>query len=124
MAIWLSRSGRVVEARLGDEAFQVVVNVAQGQVDHRQALEVVGGRQLVGDAHAAVQLHRLLADEFGALAADTVRRRSSVDSDDTFTAASMAIERACSRWMNMSAMRCCSAWNLPIGARNCWRVFR
>ncbi len=31
------------------------------------------------------------------------------------------IETDCSRCMNMSAMRCCSAWNEPIGTPNWWR---
>src|SRR5471032_896403 len=39
MAIWVPRSGRVVEARLGEEAYHVVVNVAQRQGEHRQEHE-------------------------------------------------------------------------------------
>ena len=41
----------------------------------RQALEVVRRRQFVGHAHAAVQLHRLLADEARGLADPRLGRR-------------------------------------------------
>ena len=34
------------------------------------------------------------------------------------------MERACSYEMTMSTMRCCSAWNVPIGTPNCLRVLR
>ncbi|MNT49452.1 hypothetical protein D3C72_1863080 [compost metagenome] len=67
---------------------------------------------------------KVAASPTRALAAETVRRRSAASALSALAAASMAIERACSRWMNMSAMRCCKAWNLPMGAPNCWRVFR
>ena len=40
-------------------ALQVVVDVAEHGVDHRQPLEVVSDVHLVGHAHAAVELHRL-----------------------------------------------------------------
>ena len=42
--------------------------VAEGHLEHRQALEVVAADVLVGDADAAVQLDALLADEAHALA--------------------------------------------------------
>jgi hypothetical protein len=38
-----------------------MVGVAQRQLDHGQALEVMGGRQFVRHTHAAMQLNRLLA---------------------------------------------------------------
>ena len=41
----------------------MVIRIAEGQADHGQALEVVGDIEFIHDAHAAVQLHRLLADE-------------------------------------------------------------
>jgi len=34
------------------------------------------------------------------------------------------MERACSLATNMSTMRCCSAWKVPIGTPNCLRVLR
>ena len=39
------------------------IRVAERQVDRGQPLEVMADDQLVGHAHAAVQLNRLLADE-------------------------------------------------------------
>src|SRR3546814_10549921 len=42
---------------------QVVTDVAELALDHRRALEVATERQLVSHAHAAVQLHGVLADE-------------------------------------------------------------
>jgi hypothetical protein len=42
---------------------QVVIDVAESESDHGQALEVVADVEFVGDAHAAMKLHRLLADE-------------------------------------------------------------
>src|SRR6187402_2088309 len=53
--------GRVLHA-LADFA-EVVQGVAPGQLEHRQALEIVAGGVLVGDADATVQLDALLADE-------------------------------------------------------------
>ena len=53
----------------------------KASLEHRQALEVVAGDVLVGDADAAVQLDALLADEAHAdwpsctLACDSARRR-------------------------------------------------
>jgi hypothetical protein len=58
------------------------------------------------------------------LAAEIARRRSAASSASAFTAAIMAIERACSVAMTMSTMRCCSAWKRPIGWPNCLRVLR
>ena len=40
-----------------------MIDVAVQRVDHRDALEVVAERQFVGHAHAAVDLHRVLADK-------------------------------------------------------------
>src|SRR5882757_2704232 len=49
-------------------AGQVVLLVAEHQVDHGQPLEVVADRELVGDAHAAMHLHGALAAELAGLA--------------------------------------------------------
>ena len=56
------RHGEVAVAR------QVVLLVAEHEVDHGQPLEIVADRELVGDAHAAVHLHRALAAELARLA--------------------------------------------------------
>src|SRR3569623_1781553 len=56
-------SGALAESRLRDETRQMMIGVAEHQFDHRQPLEIVRHRQLVGPAQAAVQLDRLLADE-------------------------------------------------------------
>ncbi len=50
-------------AALGDAA-QMVVRVAEGVFDHGQPLEVVADLGLHGHADAAMELDRLLADEF------------------------------------------------------------
>src|SRR6187399_215856 len=47
----------------GSESLQMMVDVAEHRVDHRQPLEVVADAEFFGHAHAAVQLNRLLADE-------------------------------------------------------------
>src|SRR5207253_2258452 len=44
------------------EAFEVMIDVAQLARDHGQAAEGVAYLELVAHAHAAVQLHRFLAD--------------------------------------------------------------
>ena len=44
------------------EALGVVVDVAQGGVDHGEALGVMAGSEFIAHAHAAVQLYRFLAD--------------------------------------------------------------
>ena len=44
-----------------------MVGVAERHLDHRQALEEMRGEDLVRDAHAAMDLHRLLADVAGGL---------------------------------------------------------
>ena len=36
-----------------------MIGIAQCQLDHRQALEVVRNRQCIDHAHAAMQLYRL-----------------------------------------------------------------
>jgi hypothetical protein len=89
----------------------------------------VGGRQFVGDAHAAVQLHRLLADEARAwptryLAADTAWRRS----------AGIAGAQAHGRQQGHRARllevdvhvghAVLQGLELADRAPNCWRVFR
>ena len=43
----------------------MVVGIAEQGADHGQPLEVVADEQLVGHAHAAVQLDRLLAEGAG-----------------------------------------------------------
>src|ERR687898_254303 len=63
--IWNSigaSSGRQERARLGEPG-EVVVGVAEGSVDHRDALEQVADLVLHRDADAAMELDRLLADE-------------------------------------------------------------
>src|SRR5689334_16184872 len=44
-------------------ARQVMLLVAEHQVDHGQPLEIVTDRELVGDTHAAMHLYRTLAAE-------------------------------------------------------------
>ena len=51
-------SGRVFRG----EALQVVLGVAEGLSDHGEPAERVADLQLLGHAHAAVELDRLLAD--------------------------------------------------------------
>src|SRR6266568_9270996 len=43
------------------EALQVVLGVAEGLADHGEPTERVADLELLGHAHAAVQLHRFLA---------------------------------------------------------------
>src|SRR5258706_4587352 len=54
----------------------------------------------------------------------TRRARSAASAPDIAAAARMAMERASTALMVMSAMRCWSAWKRPIGWPNCLRVFR
>ena len=46
----------------------MVLNIAVQHVQHGEALEVVADIQFIGHAHAAMDLHRLLADEAAGLA--------------------------------------------------------
>ncbi len=59
-----------------------------------------------------------------ALAADSARSRVARSAPSTAAAALMTAERACSISSSRSAMRCCSAWKLPISMPNCLRVRR
>src|SRR6187455_2256366 len=93
------------------EAGEVVRGIAEGGVDRGEALEVVADDQLVHDAHAAVELHGLLA-------------RAAESAESARIAARHAIERASAAAMNMSAMRCLRTWKVPIATPNCLRVFR
>src|SRR2546423_15195449 len=53
----------------GGEARQVVIGVAEGLRDRRESPERVADLQLLGHAHAAVHLHRLLAHVTGGVGA-------------------------------------------------------
>src|SRR5580704_17399836 len=55
------RSAVMVYSTERSVALEVMIDVAVQRVDHRDALEVVAERQFVGHAHAAVDLHRVLA---------------------------------------------------------------
>jgi hypothetical protein len=108
------------------EARQVKVGIAEAQIDHRQPLEVVADDEIIDHAHGAVHLHRLLTDQARRLANVGLGARHGAAalggiSESRVHAAMTAIERACSAAMNISAMRCCSAWNLPMGTPNCLR---
>src|SRR6266436_7601137 len=63
-------------ARLGDAA-EVVLGVAEGVLDHGEALEIVADLGFHGHADAAMKLDRLLADEFQRLADLHLRRGNS-----------------------------------------------
>ena len=101
---------------------------AEQRVEGEQPLEVGADVELFGDAHGAVQLHRLFGDEArafadfrfrargGAAARDRVRRRPS-------RAARSAIERASSHCIAMSARRWRMTWLADSGRPNCWRTF-
>ena len=52
-----------LRCRKAGEAAAVVIGVAEQRVDHGQALEIMADGELVGHAHAAMQLHRRLADQ-------------------------------------------------------------
>ncbi|MNE53990.1 hypothetical protein D3C80_1487480 [compost metagenome] len=54
------------------------------------------------------------------LAALAARVRSRAGAS-SFIAASQVSAEACSIWICMSTMRCCRAWNEPIGTPNCLR---
>lgn len=56
-------------------ARNVVVRGAELELQSGEPLEVVADRQLLGHAHAAVQLHRLLPDEPAGLADDRLGGR-------------------------------------------------
>ena len=51
------------------------VGVAVGQADEGESFEVMTRRIFIGEAHAAVQLHRLLADKARLLADQRLGRR-------------------------------------------------
>src|SRR5258708_7847460 len=66
IASWVMVSScRHGEVRVASE---VMLLVAEHQVNHGQPLEIVADRKLVGDAHAAMHLHRALAAELARLA--------------------------------------------------------
>ena len=128
-----AHAGSLHSARIASlTAAEVMHRIAEGHVDHGQALEIVADRELVGHAHAAMQLDRLLAHEARG-PADVVLGRGDVapaqaaSSRSSWTwaahrpVARMLIERAWVACTNMSAMRCCSAWKRPIGWPNCLR---
>src|SRR3954468_2832559 len=69
-------SGYFPETGLCDKPCQMIIGIAQRRFDHRQPLEMMGRRQLVGDAHAAVQLHRLLAHILECLPDTRLRSRN------------------------------------------------
>src|SRR5579862_4176579 len=50
-------------SRRSRKSAQMMIDVAVQRVDHRQALEIVADIELVGHAHAAMDLDRALADE-------------------------------------------------------------
>ena len=54
----------ILRLQLSGERREVVVGIAEHRIDHGGALEVVADLVLHGHADAAVQLDRLLADEF------------------------------------------------------------
>ncbi|MNQ95627.1 hypothetical protein D3C85_1111920 [compost metagenome] len=58
------------------------------------------------------------------LAPDRVLRRVGSSSLAMDASATCSIERASSSSAAMSAMRCCKAWNEPMGTPNCLRIFR
>ena len=85
------------------EALEMVVGVAELLRDHGQAAEGVADLELLAHAHAAVQLHRLLADVAAAsailiLAAETARCAigGSLRTRPPCEQARQAIDRACS----------------------------
>ena len=107
----------------------MMIGVAEHRVDHGDALEIVADLVLHGHADAAVELDRLLADEAAGAADLHLRRRYrlaplAASSSAAIMVASIAMLRACSSAISMSAARCCSTWKLPIGTPNCLRVFR
>src|SRR3984893_10174160 len=61
-------------AAVGDAA-QVIVGIAKGVLDHGEPLEIVADLGFHGHADAAMQLDRLLADEFQRLAHPHLSRR-------------------------------------------------
>src|SRR5499426_1976101 len=62
-------------ALVGGEALGVPVAVAEPEVDHRQPLREMRGGQLVGHAHAAVQLDRFFRDCAARASDQRLRRR-------------------------------------------------
>ena len=95
--------------------------------EHPRALEEVVRRHLPGEAHAAEDLHR------GAPVGDARPRRRAASpcsrrswrrrprSSSKIAAAAYVALRASSTRTYMSASRCLTAWNEPIGTPNCWR---
>src|SRR5258706_15794735 len=71
-ALRRTASSRLLKRR---KALQVMVRIAELLRDHRQAAEAVAHLQLLAHAHAAVQLHRLLADVARAVGDLDLRRR-------------------------------------------------
>ena len=101
--------------------------VGEGQGHHGQPLEVMAHVEIVGHAHAAMDLHRLLAHQACGLVDLKLHHDGRARVDRIFRPADPASaactwEAAISVAANMSTMRCCRAWKDPRVAPNCSRV--
>ena len=109
----------------------MVIGVAELLRDHGESPERMADLHFVGHAHAAVQLTaswltRRHASAIFTFAADTMRIRCcrvGLGIDGRHTRGSPSTSPARSS-ITMSTIRCCSAWNDPIGTPNCLRVFK
>ncbi len=63
------------------EALQMMIGGPKGHVDHRQTLEIMPDRKLVGHAHAAVKLHGPLSDELSGASGVELRRAGRLRAD-------------------------------------------
>ena len=106
----------------------MMIGVAKLRVDCRHAFEVMTDLGFHGHADAAVNLDRLLADEAAGAADLHFRRRNRLPPLApvvlaAIMVASIAMLRACSTAISISAARCCNTWKLPMATPNCLRVF-
>jgi len=90
------------------------VRIAKLSSDAEQPLIIMADGVVVRHAHSAVELHRLLANEFGGAIGRYLRCRDQL----------RRVQRLRIEWMTalasisailISASRCCSAWNVLSG---------
>src|SRR5262245_34242721 len=98
---------------------------AEQVCEHHGFAQIEPDVVLVGIADAAVHLDRLAGSEARALARDTAACRIAGAADvSSVAAAASTLARVSATSILRSAARWASAWKLPIGLPNCWRVLR
>ena len=87
------------------------VGAAEAHLEGEKALEIVTHHQFVGHSHAAVQLDSLLTNETGRVANHYLRRGQDGRTPRVLLSLApgcreVTIDRACSRCISISAIRC------------------